>query len=78
MIALSPQMRILLLIEPVDFRRGIDGLAQVCREKLTEDPFSGALFLFRNPRHTAIKALIYDGQGFWMCHNQLRSYCILS
>lgn len=71
MIALSPQMRILLLVEAVDFRRGIDGLAQVCREKVKEDPFSGALFLFRNRSMTSIKGLIYDGQGYWCWQKRL-------
>ena len=40
-------MRILVAIESVDLRKGIDGLAQVCREKLNADPFSGCLFIFR-------------------------------
>ena len=38
MIQLTPQMRILLAVEPTDFRRGIDGLARVCREALKTDP----------------------------------------
>jgi transposase len=48
MISVTPQMRVLCFIGFVDFRKGIDGLAQICREKVKEDPFSGALFLFRN------------------------------
>lgn len=71
MIQVTPQMRILLAVEPVDFRKGIDGLAQVSREVLEGDPFSGTLFVFRNRRETAIKILIYDGQGFWLCHKRL-------
>jgi hypothetical protein len=41
MIQVTPQMRILVAVEPADFRKGIDGLAQVCREALRSDPFSG-------------------------------------
>ena len=41
MIQATPQMRILLAVEPVDFRKGIDGLAQICRQVLKKDPFSG-------------------------------------
>ncbi len=67
MIQITPQMRIFLAIEPVDFRKGIDGLAAVCRSTLEADPFSGALFVFRNRRSTAIRVLVYDGQGFWLC-----------
>ena len=74
MIQVTPQMRILVAVEPVDFRRGIDGLARLCREVLKADPFSGGLFVFSNRRRTAIKILVYDTQGFWLCHNCLSSY----
>jgi transposase len=71
MIQITPQMRVLVAVEPADFRRGMDGLAQVCREVLGEDPFTGAVFAFRNRERTAIKLLVYDGQGFWLCHKRL-------
>jgi transposase len=61
MIQLTPQMRIVVAVEPADFRRGIDGLARLCKE------------VFRNRRATALKALVYDGQGFWLCHKRLSS-----
>ncbi len=38
---------------------------------LSSDPFSGAVYVFRNRRRTAIKLLVYDGQGFWLCHKRL-------
>ena len=71
MIQLTPQMRILVAVEPADFRKGIDGLARLCKTELSSDPFSGAVFVFRNRRSTAIKALVYDGQGFWLCQKRL-------
>ena len=71
MIQITPHMRILVAVEPADFRCGIDGLAQVCRARLEEQPFSGTVFVFRNKRRTAIKALVYDGQGFWLCQKRL-------
>lgn len=71
MIQITPHMRVLVAIEEVDFRRGIDGLARVCREVLAADPFSGSVFVFRNRRKTAVKILVYDGQGFWLCHKRL-------
>jgi len=71
MLQLTPQMRILVSVEPADFRKGMDGLARVCREVLSSDPFSGAVFVFRNRRATAIKILSYDGQGFWLCQKRL-------
>jgi transposase len=58
MIAITPRMRILVAVEPVDFRCGIDGLARICKETLRNDPFSGGLYVFRNRRGTAIKALV--------------------
>jgi len=64
MIQITPQMRILVALEAVDFRAGIDGLARVCRQELKADPFCGWLFAFCNRRRSAIKVLVYDGQGF--------------
>ena len=71
MLQITPQMRILVAIEPADFRCGIDGLARLCRERLQHDPFAGTVFVFRNRRGTALKVLMYDGQGFWLCHKRL-------
>jgi transposase len=71
MIQITPQMRILVAVEPVDFRRGIDGLAQLCKQTLQQDPFSGGVFVFRNRRGTSLKVLVYDGQGFWLCQKRL-------
>lgn len=71
MIQLTAQMRILLAVEPVDFRKRIDGLAAVCRKVLYDDPFSGAAFVFRSRSGKAIRVLLYDGQGFWMCEKRL-------
>lgn len=71
MLSIAPQMRILVAVEPADFRKGIDGLAGLCRNALREDPFSGCVFVFRNRRATAVKILVYDGQGFWLCQKRL-------
>lgn len=71
MIQITPQMRILVAVEPIDFRRGIDGLAQVCRETLAADPFSGTVFVFRGRSGTSIKLLAFDGQGYWLCQKRL-------
>jgi transposase len=74
LIQITPHLRILVAIEPVDGRKGIDSLAQLCREKLEADPFSGCVFIFRSRRGTAIKLLAYDGQGFWLATNQSASH----
>jgi len=70
-IQLTPQTRILVAIEPADFRRGIDGLSRQARDELASDPFSGCVFVFRNRRGNAVKILAYDGQGFWLCQKRL-------
>ncbi len=71
MIQLTPHMRILVAVKPVDFRRGIDGLARVCRAELGTEPLDGAVFVFRNRKATMLRLLCYDGQGFWLCHKRL-------
>ena len=71
MLQITPQMRILVAVEPVDGRKGIDSLAQLCREKLNADPFSGCLFLFRSRSTSSVKVLVYDGQGFWLAQKRL-------
>lgn len=71
MIQITAQMRVLVAIEPVDGRKGIDSLSQLCREKLAEDPFSGCVFVFRSRSGTAIRLLTYDGQGYWLAQKRL-------
>jgi transposase len=71
MIQITAQMRVLVAIEPVDGRKGIDSLARLCKEKLAEDPFSGCVFVFRSRSGTAIRLLSYDGQGYWLAQKRL-------
>jgi len=73
MLQITPQMKVLVAIQPADFRKGIDGLAALCKSSLEQDPFAGTVFVFRNRRATAIKVLVYDGQGFWLCQKRLSS-----
>src|SRR6516164_7981380 len=72
MIHITAQMRVLVAIEAVDGRKGIDSLVRVCQEKLSEDPIGGCVFVFRSRRGTSIRLLTYDGQGYWpsehLCH----------
>lgn len=71
MLQLSQQTRIFVCVQFVDFRKGIDGLAAMCRNQLNTDPFSGAIFVFRNRSGSTLKILTYDGQGFWLCTKRL-------
>lgn len=69
----GPNLRtkIFLATEPVDFRKGVDGLRAVCKQVLKQDPYSGNLYVFRNKRRTAIKILYWDSQGWWLSMKRL-------
>lgn len=73
MIQVTAQTRVLVAVEPIDFRAGIDRLCRICQAQLSNDPFCGTLYVFRNRPATAIKILAYDGQGFWLCQKRLSS-----
>ena len=67
LLQLTPQSRTFVATEPVDFRKGIDGLAAVCRQVLGDNPLEGAVYVFRNRAGTALTLWLYDGQGDWLC-----------
>lgn len=71
MLQITPQMRVLVAVEPIDGRKGIDSLARLCKQTLRDDPFSGCVFLFRTKSGTTIKALVFDGTGFWLAQKRL-------
>ena len=73
MIQLLPQLKIFLAYQPVDFRKGIDGLVSLCRNQLQADPYDGSIFVFRNRRGTALKILMFDGVGQWLCIRRFSS-----
>lgn len=66
MILLTHETPILLCVAPSDFRKGIDGFAAVCRLQLAQDPSNGTVYLFINRARTMIRALSYDGNGYWI------------
>jgi transposase len=63
-LTLLPGGRILLAVEPVDGRKGIDSLAGVLRAVLKGDPLSGDLFVFKNRTGDKLKILAWMGDGF--------------
>ena len=56
-------VRVPIATRPVDFRRGADGLAATVQTMLRQDPFCGAVFVFRSKRADRVKLLVYDGTG---------------
>lgn len=71
MIAPGADLKIYMATRPVDFRRGMDGLAAAVQEMLGLDPFVGAAFVFRAKRADRIKILIWDGTGLVLVYKRL-------
>jgi transposase len=67
----SHKVRILVATQPVDFRKGHDGLAALVQSVLKEDPFTGTVFVFRAKRTDRLKILFWDGSGLVMAYKRL-------
>jgi transposase len=70
-LSLPSALRIFLAVEPADMRKGCDGLAQLVRDLIAQDPFAGHLFVFRNRRRDRIKILYWDRDGFALWYKRL-------
>jgi len=71
MILLTHETRILLCVAPSDFRRGIDGFVAQCQNTLALQPRDGSVIVFINRARTMIRALSYDGSGYWLMTKRL-------
>lgn len=71
MIAVSSGLKVLIATKPVDFRKGMDGLAALVKEHLGADPFSGAVFVFRAKRADRLKLIVWDGTGLCLFAKRL-------
>ena len=67
MLQITPQMKILVAVEPADFRRGIDGLARLCQQALHEDPFAGAVRPLER-QHLQVQAAVKNGAAQVCAH----------
>ncbi len=63
MFNVSPAVKIFVCTKPIDMRRSFDGLFALVESLIGQDPFSGALFLFRSKSGNFIKVLWWDGDG---------------
>ena len=63
MIGPSGNVRVMVATQPVDFRKGAEGLAALVREMMRVDPFSGVIYVFRAKRADRVKLIFWDGTG---------------
>ena|ERR1700742_3041388 len=68
-----PGLRVVVAAKPVDFRKGMDGLASVVTQVLASDPFAGDVFVFRAKRMDRVKILIWDGSGLCLVTKRLEA-----
>ncbi|MDC0435013.1 IS66 family insertion sequence element accessory protein TnpB [bacterium] len=71
MILLTHETRILLGVAPADFRKGVDGFVALCQNTLALQPRDGSVIVFINRARTMIRALSYDGSGYWLMTKRL-------
>jgi transposase len=67
----SGQVRVLIATKPVDFRKGMDGLAAIIEGELKLAPFSGVIYVFRAKRADRVKLLFWDGTGICLLTKRL-------
>jgi transposase len=71
MIIPSGPLKVLVAVKPVDFRKGMVGLASLVKQELGRDPFSGVMFVFRSKRADRLKLLLWDGTGLVLVTKRL-------
>ncbi|HXV30010.1 MAG TPA: IS66 family insertion sequence element accessory protein TnpB [Sinorhizobium sp.] len=64
-------VRVLVATRPVDFRKGMDGLAALVKEQLKCDPFCGVIYVFRSKRASRVKLVFWDGSGLCLFSKRL-------
>ena len=71
MISFSGSLKVFLLVDCCDMRKGFNGLEGLVRERLECDPTSGHIFLFANARRDRLKLIFFDGSGLWVCAKRM-------
>ena len=74
MIFPSNRVRIFVATDPVDFRKGHNGLAALVQNHLHKDPFTGTVYVFRSKRADRLKLLYWDGSGLVMAYKRLEEH----
>jgi transposase len=71
MLSFSGSLKVYVALDPIDMRKGFEGLYAAVSEKLQADVKSGALFVFTNNQRTRLKVLYFDGTGLWLMTKRL-------
>jgi transposase len=71
MLSFSGSLKVYVALDPIDMRKGFEGLYAAVSEKLQADVKSGALFVFTNNKRTRLKVLYFDGTGLWLMTKRL-------
>ena len=71
MISIPSGRRIVVATIPVDGRKGMDSLAAIVQQTLSDNPFSGDIFIFRARRADRIRIVTWDGSGLWLHQKRL-------
>lgn len=71
MLSFTGNLKVYVALEPVDMRKGFEGLCAAVSGKLKADVRSGALFVFANKRHTRLKIIYWDKTGLWLMTKRL-------
>ncbi len=74
MIYLPSNSRVFLALGGTDMRKSINSLSMLVEGVLELDPFSGHLFVFCNRRHTMLKVLYWDRNGFCLFMKRLEKH----
>ena len=74
MFGLGPATRIYVALGATDMRKGFDGLGQLVRDRIDQDPLSGHLFVFRNRRRDRIKILYWDRDGLALWYKKYEEH----
>ena len=73
MLSFPGSLKIYIALEPCDMRKSFDGLYAIAEGKLSENPQTGALFVFTNKRKNRLKILYFDGSGLWVLAKRLET-----
>lgn len=73
MIIPDTPVRVLVATRPVDFRKGMDGLAALVQQQLGADPYGGVVYVFRARRADRVKLLHWDGTGLVLVSKRLEA-----